>query len=241
MKTLVLSIALCLPACAQFNFFNALSTWKGEDITTGLLAHYPLDEPSGDAVDTSGNGRTMAQIGTVPASNPGRGPFTAGTNYFAITNSTLNLNSTSWTISGWFNLNSTVSGQPLIFHNSSLLTWSIDAFDATYSGTRAGATVFYGLSSAISVSAPGSTITTNSLHFICATFDAGTLLLTCSIDNGSVGSGTSGSPNIASGPVQIGYSRSGSNLVGKAYHIRIYNRVLTSAQITYLYNGGTPN
>jgi len=29
MKTLVLAIALCLPACAQFRFFHALSTWKG--------------------------------------------------------------------------------------------------------------------------------------------------------------------------------------------------------------------
>ena len=32
MKTkLALFLALCLPACAQFNFFNALSTWKSAD------------------------------------------------------------------------------------------------------------------------------------------------------------------------------------------------------------------
>lgn len=246
MKKLILICAVpFFAAFAQFTLPSGLGLAKwsgGEDIITGLLAHYPLDEVSGDALDTSGNSRTMTQVGTVPATSPGRGPFTVS-DYFTRSDVALDLTASDWTICGWFNLSTIGGSQALISHEASpILTWGVYAYNSGFSNTMAGAVIYHASGGGnTTVSAPGSAITTGALHFLCATFNNGTLLLSCSLDNGSVGSATASTPATQSNATQIGRATIVFPLLGTAQHVRIYNRVLTAPQISRLYNSGTPN
>jgi len=79
MKTIVLAIALCLPACAQFNFFNALATWKGASSTNLLQLWLPLNEASGDAIASVGPNFPIT--GSIGALSPGRGTFATNNIY----------------------------------------------------------------------------------------------------------------------------------------------------------------
>jgi hypothetical protein len=90
----------------------------GNNLLTGLQAYYKFDEASGNATDSSGNGRDLTQYGTLE-SIAGR----IGTSrnhesdenddYFGIANAAWNTFGTNdFTVSYWFNVMDAISGSP---------------------------------------------------------------------------------------------------------------------------------
>jgi hypothetical protein len=250
MKTLVISIALCLPACAQFNFFNALATWKGAAVDTNLLVlHLPLAEASGDAIATTGPDFPIT--GAIGALSPGRGTF-ATNNIFSHSDSFApNMASNSFTILAWYKINSI----PLLPPPSIL----IEAFGTSNSVVLLGPSSDFGNSCEFYMldstgAGPGiardDTVTTNVWHFVVAQYLSSPQTVSLSFNNSSftnnpfaftplavsgqtfaIGGKPPGTNNLIAGPLDAGYLQ----------HVRVFTRILSAAEITTYYNGGTPN
>ena len=69
MRCLLLALLFCYSASAQL-FIPYLGGSTGNYLDVDLLAFWEFEEESGDAVDSSGNGRTLTENGT-PTSGPG--------------------------------------------------------------------------------------------------------------------------------------------------------------------------
>jgi hypothetical protein len=249
MKTLVLAIALCLPACAQFNFFNALATWKGSADTNLLQLWLPLNEASGDAIASVGPNFPIT--GSIGALSPGRGTF-ATNNIFSHSDSFApNMASNSFTILAWYKINSI----PLIPPPSIL----IEAFGTSNSVVLLGPSSDFGNSCEFYMlnstgTGPGiardDTVTTNVWHFVVAQYLSSPQTVSLSFNNSSftnnpfaftpiavsgqtfaIGGKPPGTNNLIAGPLDTGYLQ----------HVRVFTRILSAAEITSYYNGGTPN
>jgi hypothetical protein len=249
MKTLTLFLAICLPACAQFNFFTALSTWKGSADTNSPKLYLPLSEASGDAIATTGPNFT--QSGTVGALSPGRGTYTTN-NYFSHSDSFApNMGSNSFTVTAWVkssyyytNLGSVIieSGSSTNWHFKLLGPYNdgIDNFDVimemrdSTNGTKG-----IGLGEFAT--------NVNSWNFIVGQFNQPANALSVSVNasfsatnflsSTAMGSPSSQTFNVGS-PVSDTVA---SPFTGYIQHLRVYTRLLSGTELTNLYNGGTPN
>lgn len=250
MKRFFIIPLLALTTLAQFPLPYAIGTtiWKGFDITTGLVAYYPLNEASGNALDASGNSRTMAQTGTVGAGSGAtansRGPYTSS-DYFTRTDSALNLNTADWTICGWIYFTGAPTFNVLVGQRQASNTaWNYAL--QVYNG--GAASYYYGSvynisGTASDVEAPGTAIASGSWHFVTTRYTSSTRLVEASIDGGSYGSATlANTAQTTLIPTQIGKWEYDTTSAGAVYlgKIRFYSgRILDSTVISYLYNGGT--
>jgi Concanavalin A-like lectin/glucanases superfamily len=236
-------------ACQQLIASYTASGSSIPDITTGLVAYYPLNESNGNALDASGNSRTMTQSGTVGAGSGAtanaRGPYTTS-DYFSRTDSALNLNNLGdWTICGWFYFASAPTFNQLVTQRQSSNTeWNF-ALQVYSGGSASGyyGSVYNTVGSAADVEAPGTLISSGAWHFVITKFTQATGLVEASIDAGSYASGLLGAPaQTTLIPTVIGKWEHNATSAGNAYlgKIRFYSgRLLDPAAINYLYNGGT--
>lgn len=251
MKTkMALLLALCLPACAQFRFFHALSTWKGSGSTNSPQLYLTLAEASGDAVATTGPNFT--QSGTVGALSPGRGTYTTN-NYFSHSDSFApNMGSNSFTVTAWVKSSYyyTNSGSVIIESGSST-NWhfkligpyndGVDNFDVimemrdSTNGTKG-------------IGLGEFSTNVNSWNFIVGQFNQPANALSVSVNASAsatnfLSSATAmGSPS--SQTFKVGAPVSDvlvSPFTGYIQHLRVFTRLLSGTELTNLYNGGTPN
>ena len=250
MKTkLAILLALCLPACAQFRFFHALSTWKGSADTNAPQLYLPLAEASGNAVATSGPNFT--QSGTVGALSPGRGTYTTN-DYFSHSDSFApNMGSNSFTVTAWVkssyyytNLGSVIieSGSSTNWHFKLLGPYNdgVDDTDVTMhmrdstNGTK-------------SIGLGAFATNVNSWNFIVGQFNQPANALSVSVNASTSATNSSSATAMGSPSSQtfnVGAPVSdilASPFTGYIQHLRVYTRLLSGTELTNLYNGGTPN
>ena len=250
MKTLVLALALCLPACAQFNFFTALSTWKGSAPDTNLLQLWlPLAEASGDAIASVGPNFPIT--GSIGALSPGRGTF-ATNNIFSHSDSFApNMASNSFTIMAWYKVNEIALYTPPVI--------LVETIGTTNSIVLLGPSTDFGSSCEFYMldstgSGPGlfrdDTVTTNTWNFVVAQYLSSPQTISLSFNNSSFTNNVFAfTPHAVSGQeFTIGGKNIGTNTLlagpldkGYLQHLRIFTRILSAAEITSYYNGGTPN
>lgn len=249
MKTFALFLALCLPACAQFNFFTALSTWKGTTATNLPQLWLPLAEASGDAIATSGPNFT--QSGTVGALSPGRGTYTTN-NYFSHSDSfAQNMGSNSFTVTAWVkssyyytNLGSVIieSGSSTNWHFKLLGPYNDGSVDADVTLWMRDST---NGTKAIGLGAFATNV--NSWNFIVGQFNQPANALSVSVNASTSATNSSSATSMGSPSSQtfnVGAPVSdimASPFTGYIQHLRVYTRLLSGTELTNLYNGGTPN
>lgn len=204
------------------------------DITSGLVAHWKLDETSGtSAADSSGNGHTGTYVNT-PTLNE-TGAFgsskavtfaSASTEY--VEQSTLNWStlSSACTVAAWVKMTDFAATYPIV-------------------GNAGAGTVglFVNTSGQLDVRLGGTTVGTNRLiagtafssgvwTHVCFTWDGTTLTLyTAGVVDGSDGSMTT---TFTSGNIRLARSTS-AYTDGTLDDVRIYSRALSAADVAELY------
>lgn len=218
-------------------------------LTSGCQAYWKADESSGNMSDSTANANTLVNGSSVPfvaaKINNGTDLESGSTDYFSIADASqsgLDLTG-DFTITAWLNpesisalhvLASKDQGQP----NRSYAVGLRDIAGTKYmewllstDGQNAN-TNNYRVASA--------SITTGSFKFYVWTYTSSSGSCQGYINNTSIGS-TTGSSGIynSTADFQLGRSETANYFDGIADEIGVWNRVLTSGELTTLYNGGT--
>ena len=226
-------------------------------ITDNLISHWKLDESSGNAADSAGS-NTLTNNGTVTygagALNNAANNMQSG-KYLSITDgsqSGLDLTS-DFTFSMWLMPNTLSSGSSytliskgniivseayLIYYTNQSGTYKMD-FRISSDGTSAA-------DDQITLSGALSTVAWSHLVF---TYKASTHTVECYVNGTSVGTASTNTPtSIANCNADFrlggGYNFNNTGpydpYVGKMDEVTVWSRVITSAEVTTLYNSGTP-
>nr|WP_321485473.1 LamG-like jellyroll fold domain-containing protein [uncultured Draconibacterium sp.] len=208
---------------------------RAQDITTGLVAHYEFENTSGDVIDAAGshngtnNGATRGVSGKV-----GNAFSFDGGHYITINNHSDITNYASFTLSAWVYPTALSSNKTII----SKVSPNRD-FNLKFSGSNIEAHFAYGSNYYHCTST--STATINSWIHVVATWQNnqwniyynGVLDHTCNFTT---------DPPWSGGLMQIGAMSNSEIFVGLIDEVRVYNRALSSTDVTALYNytgGGT--
>jgi prepilin-type N-terminal cleavage/methylation domain-containing protein len=197
---------------------------------SGLIGYWPLNEGSGSStIDQSGSGDNGTWSGTAIGTNNtyytgGKvgtyaGDFN-GTNDTISAGSSSILSPASFTISSWVYPESYVSG-PSIISNAGSNGWGIIILASS------GDLRLTNIGSAGSVT--GGVLPLNTWSYVSATYSGGTGIVYINGSKSSSGAVTLNTPN---GPFVVG----ASSLSGFVDDVRLYNRVLSPAEIMALYN-----
>ncbi|MCC8425273.1 LamG domain-containing protein [Mucilaginibacter sp. UR6-11] len=207
---------------------------------TGLLAYWSFD---GNANDVSGNGNngTAYNVTSTTDRNGVSGnayAFNGTSSYVTVPdNVALRLNNTDYTLNAWVRVNSYgSSGMQMIAKRSSTATgygWSLTTSGYDFFGPGGGTTSSTG-TTFVSASA-------TNWHMITVTYQYSTGTLTHYVDGVAAGSYSSGFPTpsaTTTDPLVIGRDNIGPNYFfnGAIDDVRIYNKLLTTTEITALKN-----
>lgn len=221
------------------NFYKPLSSGSSSPLLDGLVGYWKLDESSGNATDYSGNSNTGTPTGvTQGASGKINTAYTfagGGSSYLDCgTNASLRMTAAG-TLSAWV-YQTTSNNYATVIGN--------DDFDTDRHGynffIRLNGTISLELASAsASQSVNGSTISNNSWHHIAATWDGTNVhIYIDGVDGGANSQTVTPTANTAS--FKIGNASIGSyDYVGTVDEVGVWNRALTGAEITSLYNSGS--
>lgn len=223
-------------------------------LATGLIGYWNFNEGTGNyANDSSGNGLNLTLGGGTAAYMPtwtigklGGGLSFDGINdYTTAANNSLFLPSTDMTFAGWIKLNQTASAKAediILFRKShSASPWQsyqlyIAAADnkVNFQWITTGQ-VYYGATSTTALT------TTGTWYYLVVVVKNATpmKIYLNGADNTSSGSTTSGTIFISNGSLTVGaadYNQ--KRLDGLMDDVRFYNRALTAAEVTTLYNSG---
>jgi hypothetical protein len=216
-------------------------------LNDGLVAYWGMDETlatGGQRADAINQNNATDPTTQVPSSTTAKFGNSAyrtvnGSRLSVTSNSTIEY-SGDFTVGGWvyFTSLNDAAGFPIVAkanETTSIGEWYV-------AGAGAGSIQFNtAIWSGGSCSATRPTPSTGAWHFLVASYTASTKTCTLSIDNGAVGSSTGTthpSPQSAV-PLSFGGDANGSN--GQTAYFDewfVYKRVLTSTDITNLYNGG---
>ncbi|MDX1951507.1 MAG: LamG-like jellyroll fold domain-containing protein [Verrucomicrobiota bacterium] len=204
-------------------------------LTDNLVGRWKFDESSGNAADSSGNGNTLTNNGTVPyvAGALGNAADFSGTSgqYFSrgsLTGSTL---AGSITISARVKLGG--SGNSQVIAN-------LNAFDIELAITSLDAVIAYYKAGANQVSTVNGAITADGLYHNII-FRVTASAISISVDNDSYYAGATNGQSLSSanGTLQIGRSVfSDRYLRSDVCEIAIWDRELTAGEEATLYNDG---
>lgn len=213
------------------------------DITSNLIGLYKLDEGSGtSAFDSSGNGNNGSLIGS-PSYTTGKiGPYCisldGSTQYVDIPISPITY--PTITVSCWFKANSFASGNPrLIANGHSDFDWK--GFQLAIN--NGGTTGFFdiGAGSSFSVEAAWSQVLSTGVwyNYVGVWGDGGNIAKAYINGSNVATSGAFGFSNLTASGVNVSAGRNpaynGDYFNGLIDDVRIYNRALTSADVTALY------
>lgn len=220
-------------------------------IADNLVVAWELDEASGNALDSVGSNHAVETSGTIgaasgPGGSGGSRDFEAGdTEYFEVAdNATVSTGDIDVTKEVWVN-GETIAGFPVVigkgWNNAAPREWVL------YCDTSDGGKLVYTVETAGGVTAEarwGTNPSTATWYQVLMWHDSVNNLIGISVNNGTpVTTAHSGGIRDSAMSFQIGASeRAGTQslywdgLIAKA---RIWKRVLTSDERTWLYNGGT--
>jgi hypothetical protein len=206
--------------------------------TLGLIGYWNFDEGSGTvAHDSSGSGYN----GTVNGATWTSGKINSALNFNGPTSDVLTPGialGNAFSISAWVNPavnNQTEFGRIAETQYNGGLYLGVDATGNNYKfivNTGTGTTGSCGASFGC---AQGGAVTSG-WHLVTATFDGATAILY--VDNAIVGSDTFTAPGTTNYPLYIGryYGGTGYGWNGGIDEVRLYNRALTSAEVTAIFN-----
>lgn len=187
--------------------------------------------------DSSGNGNTLTQVGTVPCGTYPQaypyidsvGPFSSS-NWFVVPAASQIQNMSSWTVSFWYNYTSNARQQFLTLYDSG--SNYIELFNNSGSFSTQS-----NLTSQIT-KLIGSGSPDNRYHFLTAQFTSGVLTMR---DGTSSSSGAFSYNAFTAAQMGLGYGIGYAGAVtSNLADFRIYSCALTAAQIAQLYNVGMP-
>jgi hypothetical protein len=203
----------------------------------GLVAYWKLDETSGTRIDSAGSsnladnnivGSTTGKIGNAANFN--------GTNYLSTTSTWAPSN--SFTISAWIKLNSalkrTIVGQdwadtPPEIRN---FLFRIDNGTLEFFILSGGAT---------SVNLSSVALNDGNWHFVAAIYDDTASTIKIWADTNTNTAGSVPTPSFQATTIYVGRRQfliAPDNFIGDIDEVGIWNRALTAAEISILYNSG---
>lgn len=200
-------------------------------ITTPVAA-WNLDESSGNAADAVGSNTLTAGTVTYAAGKINNGAsFTTG-----LTSSTSPVSGTgAWSASLWYKSSTTgTNKQLLLFGNSSQASKSV-----IYVYTTTGDAIQLDTSGAGLITSSNTTSLDGAYHHLVITYD-GANNFAMFIDNSSVGTGSTGSMNLGSNSMSIGYDNLNTRFAwgSQIDIVHFFNVQLSGSEITELYNSG---
>jgi hypothetical protein len=207
------------------------------DVTNGLVLWLKLNEGSGTvANDSSGKGNTGGVVGSPSWSSP-NGVILSGSNYIGVSGSN-SINMTgSFSISCWASAPALSGEQRLISH------WGTNPSNQQFLFEFNNTNVLFAIfttTAAYNILTSATSLSTNTLYHLVGTYDGTTMraYINSVIDVNTHTSNTAASCTGSLGIGIEGESYSGDPLTGKITDIRIYNRTLSSTEITTLYGLG---
>jgi len=214
-------------------------------LLTSIVSYWKLDEASGNALDAHGSNTLTETSGTIAAATgiiSGARDFELGdTEYFNIAdNADLSTGDIDFTITVWVNLESRLSYMGIV------TKWSTDG-NREYALAYNTSQGFYFFVTTNGFSATSAQVQATTFGnpsagvwcFVVVWHDATANTLNICVNDGTVDSVShSGGVANSAGPFQIGAQGGGSYFDGMIDEVGLWKRVLTSAEITALYNGG---
>lgn len=236
MWKIILSAFFLFPSLSQAN------------VTEGLVGYYKLDETSGNAIDSSGNGNTGTATGATGFGSSDckrtscRNFVAASSQYITVPFSSTLQPTAAITFAGWFYAYNKGADQKLIsMTQAGGYSFGTAINFLTCSSTDICAAVNVGGTYQL-VPYPLSNFNNNQWYHFAATYNGTTLIMY--INGVNVGS-TSASGTISytvSNPLCIGSEpdntvcNTGEYWDGRLDDIRVYNRALTAQEVLDLYN-----
>lgn len=229
-----------------FDSFNQGTTYSAPTLNTGLVSYWKLDESSGNAVDSVGINTLTNNNGVTYSA----GKINNGANFASASSQFLSITDASQSgldITGdmsfacWLKCSNTNQ-----FVSKSLSTGNQNSWQARVTPTS---------SFEVFTSADGSTVKTatfstavftiNTWHHVVITYTASAHSIEMFVDGSSIGT-VNNSANVASSlfdsssdfRLGLGNPGGGEYLNGSMDEVGIWNKVLTSTEVTTLYNSG---
>lgn len=214
-------------------------------LLTGLLVYWKLDEASGNRADSGPNGLALQDFNTVTQGAGIKGnaaQFTAANSEYLFSNSALiNPPATGdYTISFWVNLDTNVGTYTVLSRYGVAANRSMLVVYSPGSGKY----IFYGWDTAPTQYSVGTATSPNTVgqwyHIVCIR-DYTNSLISIIVNDGTVSSAAMSNavPNQTSNQeFRVGQDGTGTYFNGRVDELGFWNRKLTAAEITALYNGG---
>lgn len=216
------------------------------NLLDSLVGYWKLDETTGTRVDATGRGNDLADNNTVTSAagkvNNASQHVAASVEYLSKASvADLQMGDFDFTFAGWFYLDS-VTAIRAIFGKTDGVQIEYQMFCNVTTGAAFFDYFGNGASNTLVRVTSGTTINLATWYFLEAYHDAANNLLGIRINNGSATTQATGgvAPNTSNGGFTLG-SRSGGSLPfdGRLDEWGIWKRLLTSAERTTLYNGGS--
>lgn len=247
LSSLILALSCILSIGQGYGDSSAAYMLSTSTLRRGLVGYWRLEESSGTRYDCSSKGNHLTANNS-PGQSAGKvgncSTFSgASSQSLSVTdNGTLpNPTQTNFSVAAWVYLTNKLALEICVAKSD---TTSGDAFALFYYNTPDRFAAQIGSASTVDVvqdSHLGSPAT-NTWYFLFASFTKSNSNLVFSVNNGTADSGTiTHYPTGTTQPLSMGrYRPSGTPfyLTGKLDEVGIWNRVLTAAEITYLYNAG---
>lgn len=203
---------------------------------SGYVARWKFDEAGGDlATDQSGHhpGTLISSPVRIPGVSGGRAlQFSSGSYVRVPAHQDFNFSESPYTISMWVRLAASQTAWAGVISKGSLSTtgWTMSRNNAT------GDVRMYHNNSFATHAGLFAAITGSAWRHLVMTYDGVTSR--SYLDKILYASGTVPAPLAAAGPLQIGGSRAPTTINGDLDDVRVYNRVLSLAEIKLLSSGG---
>lgn len=215
-------------------------------LTTNLVAYYKLDESSGNAADSSGSGFTLTNTGTIPYSTTygkiNNGASFDGSSQYFVGSASQNITGDA-TFSFWMKPQSLAS-DPVLFCKFGVGNTQLSYYlQLNFTSNNVGFVNSADGSTAIGGTTVAYTFSVNTLYYVSLVYTAATPKIELFINGTSIGSSTGTlKTSIFAGTdiFEIGRYTRGNVLFYNGYldEVGIWSRVLTSTEISSLYNGG---
>lgn len=220
---------------------RAVLAGKRSLLLDNLVAYWKLEEASGTRVDATGRGNDLTAN-----NSPGNAAGVQGNALSVVqassqsltraVSSDLLLGDTDYTVTAWLNATQITNNKGVVGNGDGASTWDyqiyIDTSSIRASITRNGA--------AGAVLTWGTPIVAGTWYFVVMTYTVATRFLRLSVDNGTMlAADNAGAHNQTGTTFSIGRRPQGSSsMAGSIDEVGVWKRILTSAEITALYNSG---